>query len=67
MPQAIQVKLDELIRVGKAHNSFVGVEHLTDEELEEIRTEVREPREGGACAPQCPQTSQRQDYLVLTV
>jgi low affinity Fe/Cu permease len=35
---AIQVKLDELIRVGKAHNSFVGVEHLTDEELEEIRT-----------------------------
>ena len=37
--EAIQVKLDELIRVGKAHNSFVGVEHLTDEELlEEIRT-----------------------------
>jgi low affinity Fe/Cu permease len=35
---AIQVKLDELIRVSRAHNSFVGVEHLTDEELEEIRT-----------------------------
>jgi len=35
---AIQVKLDELIRVGKARNSFVGVEHLTEEELEEIRT-----------------------------
>jgi low affinity Fe/Cu permease len=35
---AIQVKLDELIRVGAAHNSFVGIEHLTDEELEEIRT-----------------------------
>jgi hypothetical protein len=31
-------KLDELIRVGKARNSFVGVEHLTEEELEEIRT-----------------------------
>ena len=29
---AIQVKLDELIRVRRAHNSFVGVEHLTDEE-----------------------------------
>ena len=34
---AIQVKLDELIRVSTAHNSFVGIEHLTDDELEEIR------------------------------
>lgn len=34
---AIQVKLDELIRVSTAHNSFVGIEHLTEEELEEIR------------------------------
>jgi low affinity Fe/Cu permease len=32
------VKLDELIRTSAAHNSFVGIEHLTDEELEEIRT-----------------------------
>lgn len=35
---AIQIKLNELIRVSKAHNSFVGVEHLTDEEIDEIRT-----------------------------
>jgi low affinity Fe/Cu permease len=35
---AIQVKLDELIRVSTAHNSFVGIEHLTGDELEEIRT-----------------------------
>jgi low affinity Fe/Cu permease len=35
---AIQVKLDELIRVSAAHNSFVGIEHLTDEELQDIRT-----------------------------
>jgi low affinity Fe/Cu permease len=34
---AIQVKLDELIRVSTAQNSFVGIEHLTDEELENIR------------------------------
>jgi low affinity Fe/Cu permease len=34
---AMQVKLDELIRVSAAHNSFVGIEHLTDNELEEIR------------------------------
>ncbi len=35
---AIQVKLDELIRVSAAHNSFVGIEHLTDEELQVILT-----------------------------
>ena len=35
---AIQVKLDELIRVGTVRNSFIGIEHLTDEELDEIRT-----------------------------
>jgi low affinity Fe/Cu permease len=35
---AIQVKLDELIRVGAAHNSLIGIEHLTDEELEDLRT-----------------------------
>ncbi len=35
---AIQVKLDELIRVSTAQNSFVGIEHLTDEEIEEIRS-----------------------------
>ena len=35
---AIQVKLDELIRVSAAHNSFVGIERLTDDELEDIRT-----------------------------
>jgi low affinity Fe/Cu permease len=34
---AIQVKLDELIRVTKARNSFIGLEHLTDEELEQVR------------------------------
>src|SRR5512138_2470447 len=35
---AIQVKLDELIRVGAAKNFLVGIEHLSDEELEELRT-----------------------------
>ena len=34
---AIQAKLDELIRVGKAHNTFIGIEHLTESEVEEIR------------------------------
>ena len=34
---AMQVKLDELIRVGAARNSLVGIEHLTDEEIEDLR------------------------------
>jgi low affinity Fe/Cu permease len=34
---ALQVKLDELIRTSHARNSFVGIEHLTDEELEDLR------------------------------
>jgi low affinity Fe/Cu permease len=42
---AIQVKLDELIRVSAAHNSFVGIEHLTDEELDEIRTKCEQRAE----------------------
>ena len=35
---AIQAKLDELIRaVGHARNEFIGIEHLTEKELEGIR------------------------------
>jgi low affinity Fe/Cu permease len=34
---AIQVKLDELIRVSAVHDSFIGIEHLTDQELALIR------------------------------
>src|SRR5262244_1282878 len=30
---ALQAKLDELIRASAAHNAFVGIEHLTEEEL----------------------------------
>src|SRR5579864_5385687 len=48
---AIQVKLDELIRTGAAHNSFVGIEHLTSEELEDLRT-LCEKRAKAAAAGQ---------------
>lgn len=34
---AIQAKLDELIRVGRASNALIGIEHLTESEVEEIR------------------------------
>jgi low affinity Fe/Cu permease len=39
---AIQAKLDELIRVGRAKNSFIGIEHLTESEVEEIRRKCEE-------------------------
>ena len=34
---AIQAKLDELIRASAAQNLFIGIERLTQEELDEIR------------------------------
>jgi low affinity Fe/Cu permease len=34
---AIQAKLDELIRSGEGKNSFIGIEHLTEAEVEEFR------------------------------
>jgi low affinity Fe/Cu permease len=45
---AIQVKLDELIRTGHVRNRFVGIEHLSDDEIEALRksTEARAAHEG---------------------
>ena len=38
---ALQAKLDELIRAAReARNEFVGIEHLTDSEIEKIRSEL---------------------------
>src|SRR3954465_6518540 len=34
---AIQTKLDELIRASAAQNRYIGIEHLTEEELDELR------------------------------
>ena len=40
---AIQAKLDELIRsVSDARNKFIGIEHLTDREVEAIRTALED-------------------------
>src|SRR3954447_6469101 len=55
---AIQVKLDELIRVGAGKNAFVGVEHLTDPEIERLRKMIEDrvkkggPKEVAALAVQ---------------
>jgi low affinity Fe/Cu permease len=41
---AVQAKLDELIRASKAKNEFIGIEHLSDEELDDILTECERHR-----------------------
>ncbi len=41
---AIQAKLDELIRASAAHNRFIGVEDLTEEELAAMRPEAKTDR-----------------------
>ena len=35
---AVQTKLDELIRVSKGENSFIGIEHLSETEVLEFRS-----------------------------
>jgi low affinity Fe/Cu permease len=37
---AIQTKLDELIRASRAQNAFIGIEHLTQEEIDELREKI---------------------------
>ena len=39
---AIQAKLDELIRASASQNSFMGIEHLTQAEVEEFRVKCTE-------------------------
>ena len=39
---AIQAKLDELIRVSRGHNHFIGIENLTDSELEALLDKMDE-------------------------
>ena len=39
---AIQAKLDELIRTSAAKDAYIGIEHLTEEELDEIRRKFEE-------------------------
>jgi low affinity Fe/Cu permease len=41
---ALQAKLDELIRVGRGKNDFIGIEHLSDKELENILAECEKHR-----------------------
>jgi low affinity Fe/Cu permease len=37
---AVQAKLDELIRAGNAKNAFIGIDHLTEAEVQAIRARL---------------------------
>lgn len=44
---AMQAKLDELLRaIGEAREEFIGIEHLTDSEIEDIRRALE--KDGGS-------------------
>ena len=47
---AIQAKLDELIRTSAAQNAFIGIERLTEEELDEIRRKCEARARAAAAA-----------------
>lgn len=49
---ALQAKLDELIRaIEGARNEFIGIEHLTDHQLEEIRAAIEQEAEDTRTGP----------------
>jgi low affinity Fe/Cu permease len=62
---AIQVKLDELIRVSKAHNSFVGLERLTDNELEEIRARCEQRAQAEIKTAEQGKTNRKQNLRAV--
>ncbi len=62
---AIQVKLDELIRVSKGQNFFIGLEHLTEEELEEIRRRCEEAAKAEVAARGPPADGKKRNSLLL--
>lgn len=56
---AIQAKLDELIRASAAQNVFIGIEHLTQEELDEIRSHCEARAKAGTAADKAEASANR--------
>ena len=49
---AIQAKLDELIRASASQNAFIGIEHLTQAEVEEFRVKCADRAAAAAAGDQ---------------
>ena len=61
---AMQAKLDELLRaVAKARSEFIGIEHLSEKQLEEIRAAL-EKETGGHSDRKGPTPSDSVDKLL---
>lgn len=57
---ALQAKLDEVIRaLGGARNEFIGIEHLTDSEIEAIRAALESEIQESGSGHRRMQTMQR--------
>ncbi|MEZ0170554.1 low affinity iron permease family protein [Microvirga sp. TS319] len=56
---AIQAKLDELIRASAAQNVFIGIEHLTQEELDEIRAKCEAKAKADSAANRAEEKANR--------
>ena len=62
---AMQAKLDELIRaVREARGQFIGIEHRTDKEIQEIRTLLEEECAEEEEHPHKPKSNTDLDYLL---
>src|SRR6478752_3544698 len=44
---AIQAKLDELIRASESENAFIGIEHLSEAEVENFRSRCEAAAQAG--------------------
>jgi low affinity Fe/Cu permease len=49
--EALHAKLDELILVGKAENTFIGVERLSEAEIKKLHALVEQAAKAGAQQP----------------
>jgi len=56
---AIQAKLDELIRASAAQNVFIGIEHLSQDELDEIRARCEAKARAETAARQAEDAANR--------
>jgi low affinity Fe/Cu permease len=56
---AIQAKLDELIRASAAQNVFIGIEHLTLDELDQIRAKCEAKARAETSASQAEMAANR--------
>jgi len=62
---AVQAKLDELIRVGKGENIFIGIEHLTEKEVETFRKKCEEAARGTTKSSRAKPCLQKASALAL--